>query len=97
MYDNHFSNFGRPPIPNDLCKISAPRHKVLKVFTIYGHGGHLCQRTATILAILCSPQLKEDPCEIRGKLAQKSFENVNGRTDRQKDGRRTKSDQFSPS
>ena len=30
----------------------------LKVFTIYGHGGHLGQRTATILAIFCFPILR---------------------------------------
>ena len=23
MYDLHFSNFGRPPVPDDLCKDSA--------------------------------------------------------------------------
>ena len=61
MYDYHFSNFGRPPVPDSLCKDSAPRHprfwrrRFLKVFTIYGHGGHLRQRTATILAIFRSP------------------------------------------
>ena len=64
MYDHHFSNFGRPPVPDDLCKDSAPRHplfwkrRFLKVFTINGHGGHLGQRTMTILAILCSPKLR---------------------------------------
>ena len=30
----------------------------LKVFTIYGRGGHLGQRTATILAIFRSPTLR---------------------------------------
>ena len=30
----------------------------LKDFTIYGHGGHLGQRTATILAIFCFPTLR---------------------------------------
>ena len=30
----------------------------LKVFTIYGHGSHLGQRTATILAIFHSPALR---------------------------------------
>ena len=55
MYDHYFSNFGRPPVPDDLCKDSAPRHplfwrRFLKVFTIYGHGSHLGQWTATILA-----------------------------------------------
>ena len=56
MYDHYFSNFGRPPVLNDLSKDSAPRHprfwrkRLLKVFIIYGHGSHLGQRTATILA-----------------------------------------------
>ena len=59
-----FSNFGRPPVPDDLSKDSAPRHprfwrrRFLKVFTIYGHGGHLCQQTPTILAIFHSPNLR---------------------------------------
>ena len=63
-YDNSFSNFGRPPVPDDSCKGSAPRHfrfwrrRFLKVFTIYGRGGHLGQRTATILAIFRSPTLR---------------------------------------
>ena len=26
MYVHHFSNFGRPPVPDDLCKDSAPRY-----------------------------------------------------------------------
>ena len=64
MYDHYFSNFGRPPIPNDLSKDSAPRNprfwrrRFLKVFTIYGHGGHLGQRAATILAIYHTPNLR---------------------------------------
>ena len=51
----------RPPIADDLCKVSATRHppfwrsRFLKVFTIYGHGGHLGQWTATSLAIFHSP------------------------------------------
>ena len=38
MYDHHFSTFGRPTVPDDLCKESAPRHplfwrrRFLKVF-----------------------------------------------------------------
>ena len=59
MYDHYFSNFGRPPVPDDLCKDSATRHsqfwRFLKVFTIYGHGGHLGQQTEAILAIFHSP------------------------------------------
>ena len=64
IYNIYFSNFGRPPVPNDLCKDSAPRHpqfwrrRFLKVFTIYGHGGNLGQWTATILAIFHSPNLR---------------------------------------
>ena len=63
-YDHYFSNFGRPPVPNDLSKDSAPRHprfwrrRFLKVFTIYGHGGHLGQRTSTILAIFHTLNLR---------------------------------------
>ena len=59
-----FSNFGRPPVPDDSCKDSASRRsrfwrrRFLKVFTIYGHGGHLGQRTASILAIFCFPTLR---------------------------------------
>ena len=30
----------------------------LKVFIIYGHGGHLGQQTATVLAIFRSPNLR---------------------------------------
>ena len=82
MYDHHFSNFGRPPVTDDLCKDSAPRHSLfwrrrfLKVFTIYGHGSHLGQWTATILAIFHSPNLRKLhikfeqhwPRGFRGKL-----------------------------
>ena len=47
MYHHYFSNFGKPLVPNDLCKDSATRHprvwrrRFFKVFTIYGHGSHL--------------------------------------------------------
>ena len=69
IYDLYFSNFGRPhphphPVPNDLSKDSAPRHpwfwrrRILKVFTIYGHGGHLGHRAATILAIFHTLHLR---------------------------------------
>ena len=64
VYDIYFSNFGRSPVSDDLCKDSAPRHprfwrrRILKAFTIYGHGGHLGQPTATILAIFHSPNLR---------------------------------------
>ena len=63
-YDNFYSNFGRPPVPDDSCKDSALRlprfwiRSFLKNFTIYGHGGHLGHRTATILAIFRFPSLR---------------------------------------
>ena len=76
VYEFYFSNFGRPPVPYGLCKDSVPKHlrfwrRFLKVFTIYGHGSHLGQRAATILAIFHSPQPKEAPYEIWAKLAQR--------------------------
>ena len=63
MYNHYFNKFGRPHVPDDLCKNSAhlilgSGGEVLKVFTIYGHGGHLCQQTTTILAIFRSPNLR---------------------------------------
>ena len=59
------------------------------VFTIYGRGGHLGQRTATILAIFRSPYLRRLHSEnliLIGSAAseEKSFENVNGQTHGQK-------------
>ena len=60
-YDNHFSNFGRSPFPDNLCKDSAPWHsgywsrRFLIIFTIYGHDGHLGQPVATISEIFHSP------------------------------------------
>ena len=68
--------------------------KILKVFTIYGHGSHLGQRTMTILAIFRSLNLRRLHMKFeqnwlsgfRGDVVK----NVNGRTD----GRRTKSDQY---
>ena len=88
MYDHYVSNFGRPPIPNDLCKDSAIRHPrfwrriFLKVFNIYEHGGHLGQWTATILAIFCSPNIRRLHMKFEQNWLRasekKSFENVNG-------------------
>ena len=109
MYDHDFSNFGRLPVPDDLCKDSAIRHprfwrrRFLKVFTIFGHSGHLSQRTATILAIFRSPNLRRLPMKFEqiwlggwgggggGEgAASEKFENVKGRTHA-----RTKSDHYS--
>ena len=77
LYDHDFINFGRPPVPDDLSKDSAPRRprfwrrRFLMVFTIYGHGGHLGQWTATILAIFYSSNLRRHHMEISAKLAQR--------------------------
>ena len=43
MYDHYFSNFGRLPVSDDICKDSAIRHprfwrtRCLKVFPIQMH------------------------------------------------------------
>ena len=43
MYDHYLSNFGRPPVSDDICKDSATRHprsgrrRFLKVFPIQMH------------------------------------------------------------
>ena len=43
MYDHYFSNFGRPPVSDDICKDSATRHpwfwrtRFLKAFPIKMH------------------------------------------------------------
>ena len=71
------------------------RRRFLKVFTMYGHGGHLGQRTATICAIFCSPTLRRLHMKFeqnwlngfRGEVIWK----VNRRTHRQTDARWTKS------
>ena len=66
MYDHYFSNFGRPPVSDDICKDSVTRHprfwrtRILKVFPIQMHReANLtrrkkvkCQYTIFILAIL---------------------------------------------
>ena len=86
MYDDHFSNFGRPLVPDDLCKDSTPRHplfqrrRFLKVFTIYEHGGHLGQLTTTILAIFHSPapgRLHRNLSNIGLEASKKSLEILN--------------------
>ena len=59
-YDNHFSNFGRSPIPDNLSKDSAPWHpgywrrRFLMFFTIHVYDGHLGQPAATISEIFHS-------------------------------------------
>ena len=108
MYDHYFSNFGRPPLPDDLCKDSATRHpwfwrRFLIVFTIYGHGGHLGQKTTTILAILGSPNLRRLHMKLEQNWAQGIQRRgrvkmlMEGWTDAQMDGQWMKSDHYSSS
>ena len=40
MYDNYFSNFGRLPIPDDICKDSAtshPRFWRIRFLNVFSH------------------------------------------------------------
>ena len=41
MYDNYFSNFGRPPVPDDICKdflaISHPRFWRIRFLNVSSH------------------------------------------------------------
>ena len=76
IYNIYFSNFGRPPIPNDLCKDSAPRHPRLekKIFKGFYHiwawrpsRSMNCDHFSN----LSFPQPKEAPYEIWAKLAQR--------------------------
>ena len=70
MYDNYFSNFGRPPIPDDICKDSAtshPRFWRIRFLNVFSHanakGSKLdlavkkvkCQCMTIILATLVDP------------------------------------------
>ena len=72
MYNNYFSNFGRPPVPNDLCKDSAPRHP---------------QFWRRRFLIFHSPNLNLSKIGSAAS-EEKSFENVNGWTDGRMDNRR---------
>ena len=40
------------------CILGSGEEDILKVFNIYGHGGHLGQWTATVSAIFRSPNLR---------------------------------------
>ena len=58
--NHHFSNFGRSPVPHNLCTDKGPGlillwgRRFLKFFTIYGHGSHFDQWTMPILTIFHS-------------------------------------------
>ena len=87
MYNHHFSNFGWPPVPDDMYKDSAIRHprfwrrRFLNVCNVYRNDIHLGQWTTTILAIFHSPaqgrlQLKFEQFGTES-LEEKSFEILN--------------------
>ena len=70
-----FGNFGRPPVPDDLCKDSAPASSVLeKIFKGFYHiwawrPSWLMDRDH--FSNFSFPQPKEAPYEIWAKLAQR--------------------------
>ena len=77
MYDHYFSNFGSPPVPEDICKDSAKRHarfwrrRFLKVFPIQMHREanltlpYKCQRTTILLAMLVDLPSPMIPAKIQ--------------------------------
>ena len=65
MYDHYFSNFGRPPFSDDICKDSATRRpwfwrrRFLKVFPIEMHrdgwmDGYFVYRRSTLKGHIAS-------------------------------------------
>ena len=86
MYNNYFRNFGRPLVPGDLCKDSAPRHsrfwrRFLKVFYHIWAWRPSWSTDHDHFSNLSFPQPKEAPHEFeqRGQEAseEKSFEILN--------------------
>ena len=97
-YDIYFSNFGRPPVPDDLWKDSLRRHprfwrrRFFKGFYHIWAWRPSWSMDRDHFSNFSFPQPKEAPYEIWAKLAQglleeKSFENVNGRTHGRTHGR----------
>ena len=87
QHDHHFSNFGRTPVPHNLCKDKGPgliwlwRRRFLKFFTKYGHGSHFDLWTMPILAIFHSPAQGGFAWNLSntgpGASEEKSFEIIN--------------------
>ena len=75
IYKIYFSNLGRPPVPNDLCKDSAPRHprfwrrRFFKCFYHIWTWRLPWSMTCDHFSNLSFPQPKEAPYEICAKLA----------------------------
>ena len=76
-YNNSFSNFGRPPVPDDSCKGSAPRHswfwrrRFLKVFYHIWAWRPSWSTDHDHFSNLSFPHPKEASYEIWAKLAQR--------------------------
>ena len=87
IYDIYFSNFGRSPVPDDLCKDSAPKHprfwrrRFLKVFYHMWAWRPSWSTNRNHFSNLSFPQPKDGPYKIWAKLAQRlqrrSFEILN--------------------
>ena len=77
IYDIYFSNFGRPPVPDGLCKDSAirrPRFWRRRFFKGFYHiwaWRPSWSKKRNHFSNLSFPQPKEAPCEIWAKLAQR--------------------------
>ena len=110
MNHHYFSNFGRPPVPDDLCKDSALRHprfwrrRFLKGFHHIWAWRPSWSTDRDHFSNFSFLQTKKAPYKIWAKLAQglqrRLFENVNGRSGARADsltGGRTKSDHYSSS
>ena len=77
MYDHYFSNFGRPPVPNDLWKDSSPKassvleKKIFKGFYHIWAWRPSWSMNRDHFSNLSFPLSKEAPYEIWAKLAQR--------------------------
>ena len=72
LYDHYFSNFGRPPVPDDLSKDSAPRRpRFFKGLTHIWAWRPPWSMNCDHFSNLSFPQPKEAPYEICAKLAQR--------------------------
>ena len=76
MFDHHFSNFGRPPVPDDLCKDSAPKassvlEKIFKGFYHIWAWWPSWLMNCDHFSNLSFPCPKEAPHEIWATLAQR--------------------------
>ena len=76
IYNIYFSNFGRPPVPNDVCKDSSQgilglEKKIFKGFYHIWAWRPSWSMNCDHFSNLSFPQPKEVPYEIWAKLAQR--------------------------